>query len=540
MQVTFFTWIISITPIALMLLLMLRFKWGGMRAGAAAWLLAVFCALTFFGANWQLIAFSQIKAILLALDLLLIVTSSLFLYNLANEAGAIKRIADEISKLVADRGLQVLLIAWLLSSFFQGMGGYGVPMAVCAPILVSMGYSPVKSAVMAAMGHNWTVTYGIMAGALIALAGITGVQAQAMAPYVGVLLGLTIIPTGMIISVLSMGWKGTLRRLPAIFAVGGTMALTHHLMGLAGLWTVAVFAAVILGGIVLVLISRLRFFQKDGLQKNKAEPELSNSASEAVLPLDEKKERNFWLLVCPYLILLVLGFATILIKPLKEALGAWKFSLQFPEISTRLGWSVPAGPGKVISVFSNSGALAFYACVLSCLVYWFAGILHKDSLRTVLSRTLHASVDSSLGVLAMIGVAVIMEQSGMTYTLSKGLSEALGKQAYPAVVPATGLLGAILTGANVNSNLLFGRMHFETARLLGLNIPLILAAQSAGASLGSVCAPAKIIVGCTTVGMSGQEGRVLQKLLPLIAIPTGILTITVFIWSLLSSTGAVP
>ena len=59
---------------------------------------------------------------------------------------------------------------------------------------------------------------------------------------------------------------------------------------------------------------------------------------------------------------------------------------------------------------------------------------------------------------------------------------------YPAVAPLIGVLGAFLTGSNNNSNVLFGVLQMETARLLGLNVPLILAAQTAGGSLAA-CSP---------------------------------------------------
>ena len=35
------------------------------------------------------------------------------------------------------------------------MGGFGVPIAVCALILVAMGFSPLQAVVMAALGHGW-------------------------------------------------------------------------------------------------------------------------------------------------------------------------------------------------------------------------------------------------------------------------------------------------------------------------------------------------------------------------------------------------
>jgi lactate permease len=49
--------------------------------------------------------------------------------------------------------------------------------------------------------------------------------------------------------------------------------------------------------------------------------------------------------------------------------------------------------------------------------------------------------------------------------------------------------------------------------LLGLSVTLILAAQTAGGALGSTLAPAKVIVGCSTVGLGGKEGEVISRML---------------------------
>ena len=53
----------------------------------------------------------------------------------------------------------------------------------------------------------------------------------------------------------------------------------------------------------------------------------------------------------------------------------------------------------------------------------------------------------------------------------------------------------------------------NTAQLLGLSTTLILAAQTAGGSLGSIMAPAKVIVGCSTVGLNDREGEVIGRML---------------------------
>jgi lactate permease len=61
-----------------------------------------------------------------------------------------------------------------------------------------------------------------------------------------------------------------------------------------------------------------------------------------------------------------------------------------------------------------------------------------------------------------------------------------------------------------NSNVVFGVLQKETAHLAGLSVALILAAQTTGGALGSMIAPAKILVGCSTVGLTGKEGSVLK------------------------------
>jgi len=68
-----------------------------------------------------------------------------------------------------------------------------------------------------------------------------------------------------------------------------------------------------------------------------------------------------------------------------------------------------------------------------------------------------------------------------------------------------------MTGSNTNSNVLLGAFQLQVAQTLGLQVPLILALHNAGAAAGSIFAPAKIIVGCSTVGLSGGESDALRN-----------------------------
>ena len=84
--------IIAAIPILIILVLMIGFRWGAARAGAAGYLAAFFIAAVFFGAGVNVLAFAHTKALILSVDVLLIIWAAFLLYRVADEAGAIKTI----------------------------------------------------------------------------------------------------------------------------------------------------------------------------------------------------------------------------------------------------------------------------------------------------------------------------------------------------------------------------------------------------------------------------------------------------------------
>jgi len=123
MTLTFINWILAFFPIITILVLMLGFRWGGSKAGALGWFIALLMGVLRFGAEPMLIAYTQAKAVLLALDVLYVIWSALLLFQVANEAGAIQIISDALLSVTSDRTIQGLLLGWLFVSFLQGMGG---------------------------------------------------------------------------------------------------------------------------------------------------------------------------------------------------------------------------------------------------------------------------------------------------------------------------------------------------------------------------------------------------------------------------------
>lgn len=218
------------------------------------------------------------------------------------------------------------------------------------------------------------------------------------------------------------------------------------------------------------------------------------------------------LALAPYLALIVLVSAAELWPWLHEALNQINIRFHFPAVQTGYGWTTPEGVGRTISLFGHAGALLAYVSLAFYGVYSWTGHYAPGVGRRIVQLTVKSAVPSSIGIASMVGMAVAMDNSGMTYVLAEGLGRAAGPL-YPLVAPFIGLLGAFMTGSNTNSNVVFAPLQQQAAELLEISVLVILGAQTTGGSLGSMLAPAKLIVGCSTAGLAGQEGKVLKKTL---------------------------
>jgi len=462
------------------------------------------CAVSviWFGATPTVLAYAQARGVFLTLYVLYIIWLALVLYNVVRESGAISAIGRGIAKLTGDRVLQLLVLAWAFSAFLQGVAGFGVPIAVVAPLLIGLGFAPVTAVAAVAAGHSWSVTFGDIAASFNALIATTGVPGEALAPWSAGLLGLTCFGCGIAAAFAYRGWRSVARGALAIAIVGSVMAGTQYALAVSGLWNLAGFVAGLAGLGSCALVARIWVYRAHTPTHDAPDAGAGGSS--------EPEQMGFLLAVSAYLVLIVIVSAAELVTPLHHALNAVRPGLALPRTQTSLGWVVAEGVSKRISIFGHAGALLAYTSVLAYAIYRFGGHYRPGAIGRIVGGTCRSAVKSSIGIASMVGFAITMEQSGMTHLLAVGLSRTV-ESVFPVLAPFIGLLGAFMTGSNTNSNVVFAGLQHQTAQLLGVPATVILAAQTTGGSLGSMLAPAKIIVGCSTAGLAGEEGQVLRR-----------------------------
>jgi len=484
--------ILALTPIGLILILMVGFRWGAPRAGAAGYLTALVVSVFTFEAGVELLAYAHVKALLLALDVLMVIWAAFLLYRVADEAGAIRTIGEALPHLTADLGMQALIIGWVFASFLQGVGGFGVPVAVIAPILVGLGFEPLAAVVIPSIGHGWAVTFGSLGSSFQALMASTGLPGAELAPPAATFLGLSGLLVGWMVAHAAAGWAAVRRLFFPILILGIIMGATQYLVAVVGLWNIGAFSGSLVGLLFVFPLAR----RIKGDQQNNG-----------VLDV-----RSLVIALTAYALLVIIILTVQFVPAVKSFLGQVVIQLNFPEIKTSLGFTTPAGAGRRIPIFRHTGTVLLYVSTLAFLVYRTAGWYAPGAVKRILDGTLRRVLSSSVSIVSMVTMAVIMEHAGMTDTLARGLAGGVS-YIFPVMAPWIGALGAFMTGSNTNSNVVFGALQLRTAQLLGYSAAIILAGQTAGAAVASILAPTKVVVGASTAGMAGREGEVMRKLM---------------------------
>ncbi len=522
--------VLALLPILLILFLMVGLRWSATRAGAAGYLCGLTIAVLFFGATPQMLAYAHAKGLLFSLDVLLIIWAAFLLYRVVDEAGAIRTIGQALPRLTPDPVLQTLILGWVFASFLQGVGGFGVPVAVVSPLLVGLGLSPLAAVLAASLGHGWAVTFGSMGSSFQSLMAATGQSAEALSPPSALFLGLVCPVIGLMVAHAAGGWNAIRRLFLPILVWGVVMGGVQYLVVTFGAWNIGAFT----GGLAGLAITPwlVKVFG------DKREPAANTQQLTTRRPR-LLVDRSLLIALSGYAILIVLTLVIQLIPEVKNFFGQVILQVQFPETRSALGFITPAGVGRKISLFGHTGSLLLYTSILAYLVYWMCGLYQPGSVRRILDGTVRRVMSSSVSIVSMICMALVMEHAGMTDALARGLAEGT-RALFPLFTPWIGAIGAFMTGSNTNSNVVFGALQMHTAQFLGYAVPVILAAQTAGAGLASVIAPAKVVVGASTAGMAGKEGEVIRRLAPYVVILVLLISAFSILMSIRPSAGLQP
>ncbi|MBT9776774.1 hypothetical protein GPL15_09695 [Clostridium sp. MCC353] len=444
-----------------------------------------------------------------AVSILIVIWPAIVLYEILDRTGAfetIKKLAVDNSK---DQLFLILLFGWLFSSFLQGITGFGVPVAVCAPLLIAVGVKPGWAVVVTLMGHAWANTFGTFALAWDALVTQSGLTDMGAAFFMTCLfLWAADLAGGLLISALYGGKRAIAHMFPFLMVIslihgGGQMAAgTVNTTIAAFLPTTAALGAA-------VLFLKAGFYRKPWEMKSELLKETRGNAE------DKEGKVPAGLAVMPFLLLVCFSVIILMVGPVNRRLGNAVIQLAFRETVTGRGFASPAtenyGP---LHILTHAGFILFLVVCVTWIIFQKKGLLMRNDGSAVLKGTLKKTVPASLGILLLVMMAQVLRGSGLMEIIARGVTAAAGRF-YGLAAPFIGILGAFVTSSNTSSNILLGGFQAAMASALHIESWIILSAQTAGGAIGTVVGPSTILLGTATAGCRGKEGWVLKKMLPL-------------------------
>lgn len=494
---TFTNWILAFLPILVLLSTILLFKWGAPKSGAISWFTAVIIGIFVFGGDSQLLALANSKGMAMSLYVLLIIWGAVFLYNLVDKNGAIKVIGDTMVKVTEEKLLQCLLMSWCFASFMQGIAGFGVPVAVVAPIMLVMGFPPAVSAATCLVGHSWSISFGSMGSSYYTIQLATKIPGEIIGPWMALLFAVPIYATGIAVCHIFGGGAAVKRGLPAVLITGTVMAFMCWFMNLMGAAQLATLIPALFGCGTMAILAKTIYRQPSAVDEQQHEAPVM----------------GFHMAFAPYYILIALCVMTQ-IKSIAKFFAPYTWGLDYPAMTTAAGFAIKAEKMySKINIFSHPAPLLLAAAICAYLIFKLAGKWQPGALSKAFKATTSQCVPTSIGITTMVMMALIMNDTGMTSLLAHGIANSTGAL-FPIFSPYIGVLGSFLTGSNTNSNVMFGLLQYETAKVLGISTVIISAAQSVGGSVGCAIAPSKVLIGSATVGLEGREGEVMNRTMP--------------------------
>ena len=504
-------WVAGALPLFALLFTLLQLRWKAVHSGMLAWVLALILGFWLYEASLEILMFSSLKGLSLTLFIVSIIWTSVFCYNLVERLGALPVISRKVKSRFGDPLMVFILLSWCVSAVLQGVAGFGVPVAIVTPLLVGLGFPAVQAAVGALVGHAWSISFGSMGASYFAIQLITGLPASSLGMWMGIMLAPPTLLSGLAVAHIYGGWRAVRQSWRYITGASVVMSALLVLVPWLGAPQLGTVIAAGAGSVVLTLWAK----------RPQAQPVQVTDDGENSMSLGQA--------LLPYAILFVLTLLSQL-EPVRTAVQGWALGFHFPGRTTGLGYLIAAQRNyAAIRLLAHPAPLLIISIAAAYLYYRSQNMSRWDDVRVIMRTTRKQCMPTTLSIAAMLMMALVMNDAGMTTVLARGVATASGSL-YPLLAPVVGVLGCFMTGSNTSSNVLFGMFQMETALSLGLSTQIMAAAQSAGGALGSSIAPAKVLVGTASAKLMGKESVVFRMALPYALIITGVLGIVTWLF----------
>jgi lactate permease len=479
-------------------------------------------ALTVWGMEPLATIASGLQGIHRTISILWILFGAILLLKVLQVIGAMQRIKRGFEAISPDMRVQAVLIGVTFVAVLEGLTGFGAPMTIAAPLLLALGFRPVAAIVIALIGDTAPVVFGAVGTPVVI--GLSNVPSFGEPDFfmsisravttvdfaVAVLLPLIAVTT----LVKFFGENKHSRSMREVWEVAPwalMVGLMYALSAFAAAFFMSPELIAVAAGVMALVFATITARYNILLA---ADLDWRTHVDKTKLAVSGVRDIPLFAAWAPYMFVIVGLVATRLVPPVREAAlshldASWSSILGYANISSQ--WQFLYSPGTIMVLAALFAAGVFVAS--------------RAELATATKSTGSIVVSASLALFPALIMVQVFTNSGINtsdlaampiYIASQMASVFQG--GWLAAAPVLGALGAFIAGSSTVSALTMAEIQYSVAKAASLSPQLVLAGQLSGSAAGNMIAVHNIIAASAVVGIYHQEGKIIRRMLPIVAI----------------------
>jgi lactate permease len=512
------TALVAALPLIVLFILLGVLRMTAWKASLVALLVSLVVAVAVYSMPvGQALLSGTLGAVFGFFPILWIVINAIWVYNMTVETGHFDVLQRSFARVSSDQRIQAVIIAFCFGALLEALAGFGTPVAITSVMLIALGLSPMKSAVVALVANTAPVAFGALAAPITALSTTSGLPVADLGAMTGRQTPVLAVFVPLVLVFLVDGKRGVRATLPATLACGFTFAVTQYLASnFLSVPLTDIVAALFSAGAVVAVLRVWSPSEPYTVEHARAAAAAEDAAGSG-LPAaggvttttrtDVLPETRAHVLraYAPYLVIIVV-FSLAQIPAIKSALGSVTQKFGWPGLDVR----DPAGKPLSLETFKFDWLAAAGTLLLisGLITIPLLGISPARALARYGATYVQLKF-AIITVMSVLALAYVMNASGQTASLGLFLAGAGGL--FALIAPVLGWLGVAVTGSDTSANTLFGALQVSAANQVGMSPILAAAANGAGGVLGKMVSPQNLAIAAGAVGLAGREGDIFRK-----------------------------
>ena len=488
------SFLVAILPIATVLALLGILRRPAWQASLAGLIVGLIVAVT----AWQFpvgLALNSVAsgAVFAVWPVMWIVVAAILLYNIAVRSGYFDAFRNWLlENLPNDRRIVLVVLGFSFGALLEGISGFGTPIAIISSMLIMLGFPALEALTFTLIFDTAPVAFGALVVPITVLSAVTHLPATSLAQMVGRQLPLFAFLLPFYVITIYAGFRGMLKIWPVLVVAGLSFAVTQFVM--------SNYLSYALTDVLASLASLILTIGFLKVWKLEPDPKFAINVDRSKHHGGVVKSVAGWY---PWLIVSVVVIAWTLLNVAN--FGAQKIS--WPGLDQAVYITLYKTVYGAVWVFQplGTGTAILVAAIITALITR----LPVSEFFAAVCDTWKQTRIAIFTVATIVGLAFLMNYSGMTYTL--GLGVASVGVFFPLVSPFLGWVAVFLSGSDTSGNALFGNLQVVAANQLGLNPVLMAATNSSGGVMGKMISPQNIATGVGVTELKGKEGLVFAK-----------------------------